>query len=117
MFERIVTPFVLSVAIVAGALAASGCAALAQKSAAATPAPLPPSKPASAEQSKEQAQTEQKELTQKEKTQSAKQLFGSVPLPSIGKAVSIGYYPRGCLAGGLEFPVSGSNVAGDAAVA
>jgi len=102
MFARIVTLFVLSVAIVAGALAASGCAALAQTSAAAATAPLPPSDPANAEQS------DQKDLTQKEKTQSAKQLFGSVQLPSIGKAVSIGYYPRGCLAGGVEFPVNGS---------
>ena len=60
-------------------------------------------------ESKEQSQDEQKEQTQKEKTLSAKQLFGGVQLPSIGKAVSIGYYPRGCLAGGVEFPVSGEN--------
>jgi penicillin-insensitive murein endopeptidase len=108
MFARIVTLFVLSVAIVAGALAASGRASLAQTSATAATAPLPPPKPADAEQSKEASQTEQKKLTQNEKTQSAKQLFGSVQLPSIGKAVSIGYYPRGCLAGGVEFPVNGS---------
>src|SRR5215470_7323584 len=108
MFARIVTPFFLSVATVAGTLAVNGGAALAQTSAAAVTAPLPPAKPADTEQSKEPAHAEQKDLTQKEKTQSAKQLFGSVQLPSIGKAVSIGYYPRGCLAGGVEFPVTGS---------
>jgi penicillin-insensitive murein DD-endopeptidase len=108
MFARIVTLFVLSVAIVAGALAAGGRASLAQTSATAATAPLPSPKPADAEQSKEASQAEQKKLTQNEKTQSAKQLFGSVQLPSIGKAVSIGYYPRGCLAGGGEFPVNGS---------
>ncbi|MGB9211253.1 MAG: penicillin-insensitive murein endopeptidase, partial [Pseudolabrys sp.] len=109
MFARIVTPFVLSVAIVAGALAASGGVTLAKTKAAAAPAPLPPPKPASAGESKEQSQDEQKEQTEKEETLSAKQLFGGVQLPSIGKAVSIGYYPRGCLAGGVEFPVSGEN--------
>ncbi len=54
------------------------------------------------------AERTEKEQAQKEKTLPAKQLFGWVQLPSIGKAVSIGYYPRGCLAGGVEFPVSGS---------
>ena len=104
MFERIVTPSVLSVAIVAGALAAGGCTALAQTSAVAATPP----KPINGEQSKGPSPVDQKELAQKEKTLSAKQLFGSVQLPSIGKAVSIGYYPRGCLSGGVEFPVSGS---------
>ncbi|HEY6700954.1 MAG TPA: penicillin-insensitive murein endopeptidase [Pseudolabrys sp.] len=109
MFARIVAPFALSVVIVAGAFAASGHAALAQTPAAAATAPLPPPKPDIAEQSKEQSQSEQqKEQAQKEKTRPAKQLFGAVQLPSIGKAVSIGYYPRGCLAGGVEFPVNGS---------
>ena len=99
MFARIVTPFVLAVAIVAGALAVNGCVAQAQTSAPATTAPTPP---ANADQSKELSQAE------KEKTLSAKQLFGSVQLPSIGKAVSIGFYPRGCLSGGVEFPVNGA---------
>jgi len=39
----------------------------------------------------------------------AKQLFSSVKLPSLGKAVAIGYYPRGCLQGGVELPVDGPN--------
>jgi penicillin-insensitive murein endopeptidase len=37
----------------------------------------------------------------------AKKLFSSVPLPTLGKAMSIGYYPRGCLQGGVELPVTG----------
>jgi len=39
----------------------------------------------------------------------AKQLFSAVKLPSLGKAVAIGYYPRGCLQGGEELPVDGPN--------
>ena len=30
-------------------------------------------------------------------------------LPSLGKAMAIGYYPRGCLQGGVELPVDGPN--------
>src|SRR4029078_438278 len=104
MFDRIVTPSVLSVAIVAGVLAAGGCTALAQTSAVAATPP----KPVNAEHAKDPSPVDQKELAQKEKSLSAKQLFGSVQLPSIGKAVSIGYYPRGCLSGGVKSPVSGS---------
>jgi penicillin-insensitive murein DD-endopeptidase len=37
----------------------------------------------------------------------AKNLFSAQKLPSIGKAVAIGYYPRGCLAGGIELPIDG----------
>jgi penicillin-insensitive murein DD-endopeptidase len=96
MFARIVTLFVLSLAAAAGTLAATGGIAIAQTAAAAAPAPLPPPKPAMTEQANE-------------KTLTAKQLFGGVQLPSIGKAVSIGYYPRGCLAGGVEFPTNGPN--------
>jgi penicillin-insensitive murein DD-endopeptidase len=42
-----------------------------------------------------------------EKTEPAKKLFSEKELPSIGKAVAIGYYPRGCLQGGIELPVTG----------
>src|SRR5665213_3246717 len=56
------------------------------------PAPMPPQKPATAEDK-----------------QPAKQLFSHVALPSLGKAVAIGYYPRGCLQGGVELPVNGPN--------
>jgi penicillin-insensitive murein endopeptidase len=37
----------------------------------------------------------------------AKVLFSQKTLPSLGKAVAIGYYPRGCLQGGIELPVDG----------
>ena len=93
MFARIVTPFVVS--LVAAFATTSGIA-VAQTPAVAAPAPLPPPKPEMPEQVKEQKLT-------------AKQLFGGVQLPSIGKAVSIGYYPRGCLAGAVEFPTNGPN--------
>jgi penicillin-insensitive murein endopeptidase len=56
------------------------------------PSPMPPEKPATAEDK-----------------QPAKQLFSHVPLPSLGKAMAIGYYPRGCLQGGVELPVDGPN--------
>src|ERR1700730_7153646 len=90
MFARIVTLFVLSVA--AGTLTAANDIAAAQTPAAT--APLPPVKPATTEQ-------------EKEKTVAAKLLFGAKQLPSLGKAMAIGYYPRGCLAGGVEMPVNG----------
>ena len=37
----------------------------------------------------------------------AQDLFSKVELPSIGKAASIGYYPNGCLQGGVELPTDG----------
>jgi penicillin-insensitive murein endopeptidase len=37
----------------------------------------------------------------------AKQLFSGVQLPTLGKAMAIGYYPRGCLQGGVPLPVTG----------
>ncbi len=40
---------------------------------------------------------------------SAKQLFGAAKLPTLGKAMAIGYYPRGCLQGGVELPINGPN--------
>jgi penicillin-insensitive murein endopeptidase len=61
----------------------------------ATPAPLPPQK------------TEVADEDKKDRTLPAKQLFSSAKLPSLGKAMSIGYYPRGCLQGGVALPVTG----------
>lgn len=58
----------------------------------AMPAPLPPEKPA---------------ITDKKQSQPAKLLFAAKELPSIGKAMAIGYYPRGCLQGGVELPING----------
>jgi penicillin-insensitive murein endopeptidase len=39
----------------------------------------------------------------------AKDLFAAKQLPSLGKALAIGYYPRGCLQGGVELPTNGPN--------
>ncbi len=44
-----------------------------------------------------------------EKNSPAKYLFGARKLPSDGRARAIGYYPKGCLAGGVELPVDGPN--------
>ena len=96
MFARIGISLALSLATAAGTLAAAQRIAIAQTAAVAAPAPLPlpPPKPAMTEQ-------------EKEKNLPAKQLFGSVQLPSIGRAVAIGYYHRGCLGAGVELPVNG----------
>jgi penicillin-insensitive murein endopeptidase len=37
----------------------------------------------------------------------AKALFSAVKLPTLGQAMAIGYYPRGCLQGGVELPANG----------
>jgi len=42
------------------------------------------------------------------KTEPAKKLFAEKELPSIGKAAAIGYYPKGCLQGGVELPPTGT---------
>jgi penicillin-insensitive murein endopeptidase len=44
-----------------------------------------------------------------EMTIPAKALFARAKLPSIGKSQAIGYYPRGCLQGGIELPIDGPN--------
>ena len=61
----------------------------------ASPAPLPPERPAIAEPKNA------KELIP------AKTLFAAEKLPSLGKAMAIGYYPSGCLSGAVELPVNG----------
>ena len=80
-------------ALVALSLALAG--AFAGGSLAQTPkpaTPLPPVKPAAA----------QAKLP-------AKLLFSQKKLPSLGRAMAIGFYPRGCLQGGVELPVDGPN--------
>jgi len=57
------------------------------------PAPLPSEKPAMAERKKESLP--------------AKLLFAAKQLPTLGKAMAIGYYPRGCLQGGVPLPTTG----------
>ncbi len=94
MFARRTTFFALFV-VALGAITAADDIAVAQTPATAAPSALPKPNPATTEQARE-------------KTLPAKELFGAKQLPSLGKAVAIGYYPRGCLAGGVEFPVNGS---------
>ena len=89
MFIRIAALLAVSFAFAAGAIAAERV-----RVAQATP-PLPPEKPAIAEDKKDAVP--------------AKTLFGSEKLPSLGKAMAIGYYPRGCLQGGMPLPVTGSS--------
>ena len=43
-----------------------------------------------------------------EQHEPARLLFSKKELPSIGKAMAIGYYPRGCLQGGVPLPVTGA---------
>ncbi len=59
-----------------------------------TAPPLPPQRPTAE--------------TKEDKTP-AKTLFASVKLPAAGKSMAIGYYPRGCLQGGVELPINGPN--------
>lgn len=60
----------------------------------ATPAPLPPQKP-------------EISTAKKDATEPAKLLFSEKKLPSVGKPLAIGYYPRGCLQGAEALPVTG----------
>jgi penicillin-insensitive murein DD-endopeptidase len=71
------------------------CSAAA-KSAAPVPVPLPRINPLK--------NTEQ-ENHQTSKPASA--LFSEKKLPSLGRAMAIGYYPSGCLQGGVELPTTG----------
>ena len=48
-------------------------------------------------------------VAEKVKGVPAKFLFASKKLPSLGRAMAIGYYPRGCLQGGVELPITGPN--------
>ncbi|HXX25865.1 MAG TPA: penicillin-insensitive murein endopeptidase [Pseudolabrys sp.] len=59
-----------------------------------TAPPLPPIKPPMSE-------------GERIKSVAAKFLFAAKQLPSLGKALAIGYYPRGCLQGGIELPTDG----------
>jgi|SRR6266568_54660 len=46
-------------------------------------------------------------LKNTEQEKPAMALFSEKKLPSLGKAMAIGYYPRGCLQGGVELPTTG----------
>src|SRR5579875_839397 len=84
-------------ACLAGVMALGCVAAPAQPSPhpalAAASAPLPP--------------TKQPLAAAREQLTPAKILFGDVKLPSRGRPAAIGYYPRGCLAGGVALPANG----------
>ena len=57
--------------------------------------PVPPSNPfKNAEEKKQQ-------------NSNASALFSEKRLPTLGKAMAIGYYPSGCLQGGVELPATG----------
>jgi penicillin-insensitive murein DD-endopeptidase len=92
LVRKIVTIAAVSVALVA--FGGAQRPALAQKAANATLAPLPPEKPST-------------DPHVREKTVPAKILFGEKKLPSVGKSMAIGYYPRGCLAGAVDLPLNG----------
>jgi penicillin-insensitive murein endopeptidase len=46
-------------------------------------------------------------VKEEEKGVPAKFLFAAKKHPSTGKPMAIGYYPRGCLQGGVELPING----------
>jgi penicillin-insensitive murein endopeptidase len=88
MYRSVAAVTALSVALAGGAAA---------KNATLVPVPLPQSKPSN--------------NTEKEKQQNSKPamiLFSEKKLPSLGRAMAIGYYPRGCLQGGVELPITGA---------
>ena len=90
MFKRIVTLFGLSLLFVAGSVAVAERVSFAQAPAAvaSVPTPLPQPKP-------------------KKESIPAKFLFAAKQLPTLGRAMAIGYYPRGCLQGGVPLPTTG----------
>jgi len=79
-----------------GAIVMSVCCAAAAKNTAPVHVPLPRNNPLkSTEQEKQQ------------NSKPAADLFSEKKLPSLGRAMAIGYYPRGCLQGGVELPTTG----------
>jgi penicillin-insensitive murein endopeptidase len=46
-------------------------------------------------------------IADKKDSVAAKALFAAAKLPTLGKAMAIGYYPRGCLQGGVDLPITG----------
>src|SRR4029450_9392810 len=85
MYRNLAVVTALSVALT-GAAAAKSAAHV----------PLPPRNPL---KNNEQEKQQQSKL--------AMALFSQKQLPSLGRAMAIGYYPRGCLQGGIELPRSG----------
>jgi len=74
------------------------------------PTPLvnaPPTEPPAPVVTTPAAPAPEKPAVADKNEKSAKQLFGAAKLPTLGKAMAIGYYPRGCLQGGVELPING----------
>jgi len=92
MCKRIVALFGLSLLVV-GSIAVAGRMSFAQTPASA--APLPREKPADLGK------------PGKKDSVAAKLLFAAKQLPTLGRAMAIGYYPRGCLQGGVPLPTTG----------
>jgi penicillin-insensitive murein DD-endopeptidase len=84
-----------SVAVAAFLTVALVCAAAAKHTVFAR-VPLPPSNP---------FRNAEEQKLQNSKTAST--LFAEKKLPTLGRAVAIGYYPGGCLQGGVELPTTG----------
>jgi penicillin-insensitive murein DD-endopeptidase len=78
------------------ALSVALTCAVGAKSTAPVPVPLPRNNPL--------RNTEQEN---QQNSKSAADLFSEKKLPSLGRAMAIGYYPRGCLQGGVELPTTG----------
>src|SRR5262245_17923926 len=81
--------------VIAFSLALITCAAAA-KSAAPVHVPLPRNNPLK--------QTQQEK---KQNSPPASALFSEKKLPSVGRPMAIGYYPSGCLQGGVELAFGG----------
>jgi penicillin-insensitive murein DD-endopeptidase len=88
MYRNVALVTFLTLALVCGAAA---------KYATSANVPLPPSKPLKS--------AEEKTL----QNSNASALFSEKKLPTLGKAMSIGYYPSGCLQGGVELLATGPN--------
>ncbi len=95
MFKRFVTLIGLSFLFVAGSIAVTERTSFAQ-----TPAPAAAAPVATAPTPLPQAKPKKESIP-------AKLLFAAKQLPTLGKAMAIGYYPRGCLQGGVPLPTTG----------
>jgi len=110
MVTRFALLFVLPLALAAGARAESAVPVPTAKPAVTAPQPAAPA--ATTEESARAVVNPplpQKRPVISEMTIPAKALFARVKLPSIGRPQAIGYYPRGCLQGGIELPIDGPN--------
>jgi penicillin-insensitive murein endopeptidase len=86
MLRRVAVAASLSLTLVCSAAA---------KDAPSARVPLPPSKPVTNAEA------------QKLQNSNASALFSEKKLPTLGEATAIGYYPSGCLQGGVELPTTG----------